>query len=385
MRWRRLLKSAAAVGGALALGCEAAPSVRASLGDVPAAALVMAAAEEPAIRLQKPEKEAPARASGEEAEPPPSSGEVLARIRATVNGAPILESEVREAAIGSIGQLLRVAASERAREEQKILDGVLDQLVDRELLYQDAIAKLKRAGKKDIFDRVKEAADKEFQKWLRNAKAGFKSDDEFRLYLQSMGTSIEGQRRLRERMFIAEEYLRSNIMRYVDRATGPQEVLDYYRTHPEEFTRTDSVQWQDIFILASKFPSREEARRFADALAARARAGGDFVALGKQYDDGLAKDQQGMGIGSERGKIRPPEAEAVVFSLKPGEVGPVIELPGGFHIVKVVKREYAGPMPYDDKVQLAIKDKIRNEVYVKERKRFIEELRRNAQIEKLSR
>ncbi len=383
MRWQRLLGSAAvAVGVAAAPGCGTAPPVRAAVGEMPAPTLVVGAAEEPAVRLQKPEGES-SRVVTASSPVPPAPGEVVVSVRATVNGQAILDSEVRDAALGQMSGLLRVAASDRAREEQKILDGALDAIIDRELLYQDAVNKLRRAGKKDIFDKVKESADKEFQRWVRSVKSQFHGDDEFKQYLQAMGTSLESQRRLRERMYVAEEYLRSNVLRFVDRATGPQDVLDYYRTHPEEFTRADKLEWQDIFLLASRFPTRDEARRFAESLAVRARDGEDFVALGRQYDDGLAKDQQGLGLGSERGKVKPPEAEEILFKLRAGEVGPVIELRDGFHVVKVLRRDYAGAMPYDEKVQLAVKEKIRNDVYQKERKRFLDELRKSAQIEKM--
>ena len=43
--------------------------------------------------------------------------------------------------------------------------------------------------------------------------------------------------------------------------------------------RQDSVQWQDIFILASKHSSWEAAQQFAEDLAAKARQGADFVKL----------------------------------------------------------------------------------------------------------
>ena len=377
MRWQQMLGSAVVVVGTASLGCKSSLPLHPT-GGLSSSALVRAA-DGPAVRSQKPEAEDVVPASA----PSPVSGQVVASIRAWVNGKPILDSEVREAAIGGMRELLRVDVAERAREERKLLDGALDQIIDRELLYNDAMEKLRRANKRDVYEKIKEAADRDFQRWLGTVKKAFPSDAEFKQYLQAMGTSFEAQRRQRERMFIAEEYLRSTVMRYVERAAAPQEILDYYKGHPEEFRRTDSVQWQDIFVLAGKFPTRDDARRFAENLAARARAGEDFVALCRQHDDGLAKDQQGMGLGSERGKVRPPEVEPVVFALKPGEVGPVVELPGGFHVVKVIRREYEGVLPFDEKVQTTVREKMRNEVYQKERKRFVEELRRNAQIEKV--
>jgi parvulin-like peptidyl-prolyl isomerase len=387
MNWQRLLGAAAVIVAAATSGCESAPASRTARLGVPPSALVPSS-ETVGIRLQKPDEEV--RTTSAISPPPlppsgPGESEVVAVVLATVNGAPILDSEVREAAIGPLSALARLPEGERLREAEKIINAVLDQIIDRELLYQEAITRVKKSGKKDILDKLREAANKDFDRWVRVAKANFKNDEEFRQFLASRETSLEGQRRLRERMFIAEEYLRSGIMRYVDRAANHQEVLDYYRSHPEEFTRGDSVQWQDIFIRASKFPTREEAQRFAEALAARARTGEDFVRLCVEYDDGLSAGQQGAGIGTRRGEIKPVEAEPVVFRLREGEVGPVIELSTGFHIVKVVKREYAGLMPLDAKVQTTIRDKLRNVVYQRERKQFLEELRRNAVIDKKKR
>ena len=54
------------------------------------------------------------------------------------------------------------------------------------------------------------------------------------------------------------------------------------------------------------------------------------------------------------GEIQPAIAENVVFSLKAGEVGPVIDMGFGFHVVKVVERDYAGLEPLDEKCQAKI-------------------------------
>ena len=75
-------------------------------------------------------------------------------------------------------------------------------------------------------------------------------------------------RRLWERNFMAMEYLRSRVHPYVE-GIGPQQILDYYEKHPDDFHRPDSVQWQDLFIVAERYPSRDDARRFAEELAER--------------------------------------------------------------------------------------------------------------------
>jgi len=404
MRGLRLWEAcavAAAVAVAL-VGCESGPMVRGGISPQDLVLTSIDPVAPPAVRAQKSDTDPPVAAAAPREAPPavalPARGlvpvnatlgslgqaDTVAAIRATVNGVPILDSELREASLGYQRELAGLTGEERARQERKVVGAILDTLIERELLYQEAASRLKKLGKNNnIMEKLKEAADKEFQRWLRAAKAGFPSDEEFKEYLRALHTSVEGQRRMRERLFIAEEYLRSNIMRHVDRAASHEEVLAYYKSHPEEFTQADSMQWQDIFVLAAKYPSREEARRAAESLAARARAGEDFVKLCKEHDDGVSAAKNAAGIGTRKGDIRPAEAEEVLFGLKDGDVGPVIEIATGFHVIRLAHREYAGLRPFDDKVQIAIRDKIKNEVYQRERKRFLDELKKDAAIEKM--
>src|SRR5437016_773339 len=139
MQWQRLLRSAAAVVGAAALGCESAPSLRAA--DPPVAA-----------RLQK------ADADGKPVTPaglvtsldPLPGGRVVASVCATVNGVPIFDDEVNEAALGPLSALRPGSEDEYKNEVKKIKAAALEQLIERELLVQEAESKLKKAGKKDV-------------------------------------------------------------------------------------------------------------------------------------------------------------------------------------------------------------------------------------------
>jgi parvulin-like peptidyl-prolyl isomerase len=87
-----------------------------------------------------------------------------------------------------------------------------------------------------------------------------------------------------------------------------------------------------------------------------------------------------LGIGTERGKIQPVDVEPTVWSLRPGEVSGLIQTPAGYHVVKVVEREYAGVRPFDAKVQTEIRDKLRNQSREVEYQRMIEELWRKGPV-----
>jgi hypothetical protein len=197
--------------------------------------------------------------------------------------------------------------------------------------------------------------------------------------MQRAGLSIEGLRRQTERNFMMTEYIRSLIFPAIQRISVPQ-IREYYEEHPEEFQLADRVKWMDIFVDASRFPSPAAAREHAESLVARARQGEDFAALVKQFDHGDSSLRGGIGLGEKKGEIQPAIAENVVFSLKAGEVGPVIDMGFGFHVVKVVERDYAGLEPLDEKCQAKIKKMLGNVIAEREYKRIVSDLKRTATI-----
>lgn len=304
-----------------------------------------------------------------------------AAIWATVNGKPILEDEVRESCHHFLIELQKAPEPIRSVRVKEVLLRERDRLIEQELLLQDAYSRLSKAGKQ-YMDKLKEAAGKQFDRQLRLYKTHYnvKSDAELKKLLSNQGMSLEGIRRQKEREFIATEYLRSRIMPAIEDVT-PSQMIEYFRAHPDEFTALDRVEWQDIFIASSEHPTPEAARKHAETIANRVRAGEDFAKLAEQYDNGYTRRTGGVGVGQQRGQIGPPELEPYVFQLREGEVGSVIEVPAGFHVIRVVKREYAGVRPFDEKVQSEIRNKLRNEIFSGETKRILADLRRQGTIE----
>jgi parvulin-like peptidyl-prolyl isomerase len=328
----------------------------------------------PLTRSQKPEKKIPDLDYQPERSGEAANSQKIASIRVMVNNRPIFDEEVRQAC----GPLL---AGRSSAEQAEILTKTLSNLVDQELLLQDALTKLKQSGSKYL-EKVKEAANKEFDRQIKEnmKKTGIKTDEEFKAALDRQGISLESMRKQVERSFIAQEYLRSQILPAIEHQVAHPQILEYYQKHPEQFQVPDSVEWQEIFIDAGQHASRDEARFFAQQIALKLQQGQDFAQFSK-YDDGDSVLRKGMGYGSKRGEIQPPEAEPILFKLKDGEVGPLIEMDNGFHVIRLVKRTQAGQLPFDDKAQNQIRDKLRSEIFGKESKRIMAELRRKAQVE----
>src|SRR5262245_15982145 len=170
----------------------------------------------PRSRSQKPEAE-PAKLEPPKSllDMPPERGgdpnicQVCASIRATVNGKAILDEEVRQGCFAALQQSVRenLNPEERAARQKQILTTTIDILVEREMMVQDATARLKSPQGKKFLEKMTEVANKEFDRWLSNLKSNLqlKSDDEVKEWLRVQGLSIEGMRKQKEKQLIAEE------------------------------------------------------------------------------------------------------------------------------------------------------------------------------------
>ncbi|MSR32237.1 MAG: hypothetical protein EXR99_12095 [Gemmataceae bacterium] len=295
-------------------------------------------------------------------------------IVATVNGDALLEEEV----LLSISQGLADGGNEAARWKHAV-----NQLVEREVVIQDAVTKLSRNPQaRKFLDKLQEMASKEFDRYMRLLRERNKaeSEEEFTKLLESQGVSLALLRRQSERNFMALQYMQSRIIPNLDRI-GHVQIREYYQTHQDDFQVPDSVEWRDIFISYKPEVSKEETRKLAETILTRAKKGGDFTQLSLEFCHGDGKFRNAEGIGRKKGEIKPRQVEDYLFSMKDGELGPLVEMSTGFHIIQLVKREHAGVRPFDEKVQKQIRDRLRNEAAQFEMKRIVTELKRNAVIE----
>jgi len=309
-----------------------------------------------------------------------SSGAIAVRMRATVNGIPIMEDELREALAPYLGELIQVPESQRAAALQKLNERELNRLIERELVLEEAMAKIKGLNRPTVMEELKKEAAKDADKRVREVKTALKmqSDDEFKVVLASQGMSVAGLRRQSERSFMMMEYVRNLIYPTIQRISL-QQMRDYYNQHPDEFKTEDSVQWQDLFIDASKHAAPAAARAHAEHVLARVKAGEDFAKLAQEFDDGDSKLRGGAGLGSKHGEILPAQAEELVWSLK-AEESSILDLGFGFHIVRIVKREYTGLRPFDVPCQMEIRKKLQGVIAEREYRRIVDDLKRKATI-----
>lgn len=293
----------------------------------------------------------------------------------------VTDQEVIEA-VRQRPELAGIGGHELRAKEKELYAVMLRKIIERELILDDMYAKLKKNNKTLVIDDIKDFATKGADANLRGIRKdlGLDTEEKFQMWLRAQGLSEPVIRRQMERQMMAEEYVRS-ALKEKGRAPGFAELRVYYDRHGDEFKTEDKVKWLDIFISFNKHATPQAAYDHAAAIRRQAAAAGaDFVALSKKYDNGLASGTNGLGIGSTRGKIQPADVEPALWALQPGQVSGLVETPAGYHIVKVLEREYAGPKAFDAKVQADIRKKLTDQYRAIEYQKMVEDLWRRGAV-----
>jgi peptidyl-prolyl cis-trans isomerase D len=148
-----------------------------------------------------------------------------------------------------------------------------------------------------------------------------------------------------------------------DAKITPEEVELYYRMNTERFTQKKRVKARHILIEVNPqegSDAEEKARKKAVDLRTQIEEGGDFAQLAKQFSKDSATASKGGDLGFfEKGQMV-KEFEEVAFSLKAGELGPVVRTPLGFHIITVEALEEEKTEPLE-KVQTLIEEEFKSE------------------------
>src|SRR5258707_9819035 len=156
-----------------------------------------AATAAPVTRSQKPEKKVSDLDFQPERTGEAANAKKVASIRVMVNTRPIFDEELRQACAPLL-------IGKTPAEQAEVFNLSLSNLVDQELLMQDALANLGQSGKKYL-ERVKTAATAEFDRQVKEnmQKNGIKTQDDFKVLLDRKEISLDGMRRQVERSFIA--------------------------------------------------------------------------------------------------------------------------------------------------------------------------------------
>lgn len=162
------------------------------------------------------------------------------------------------------------------------------------------------------------------------------------------------------------------------------EVKNYYEANKEKFRKPESVKLSEIFLsTVGKDP--KEVRERADKLVAQLRAGADFKALAMVQSERevngkrVAPESKGeLGTYAMSDITKAEVSDALKKVTAAGGITNPLDTDGGIIILRVDERTPAGEAVFDDN---KVREAITYSRLDKERKTYIDNLRREAYIE----
>jgi parvulin-like peptidyl-prolyl isomerase len=130
-------------------------------------------------------------------------------------------------------------------------------------------------------------------------------------------------------------------MSIVDVPLTRAEVERYHREHIDKYSVAEQIRARHILITpeGQGREADEKARREAEDLLQRIRAGEDFARLAERYSDDPPTRARGgdLGFFSHGAMLEPFERAA--FAMKPGEVSEPVKTEVGYHLIQVLEHE----------------------------------------------
>jgi peptidyl-prolyl cis-trans isomerase SurA len=261
------------------------------------------------------------------------------RIAAVVGDTPIPLSRVDEELNLALAEMQRAGrpVPQDSAGMMALRRDVLDRLIDDELLVQQA----RRDTTVKVTDQQVQSA---VETSLRQTRAQFSSDFEFRRQLQLAGLGTPEEYRL----MLTEQVRRQLLMRdLVQRRTErgdlkpipptEDEIREHWeRTRDEQPRRPPTVSFRQIVVRPRPTDeARASTRALADSVLREIRAGADFATAARRFSDDPGTKEEGGDLGWFRRGRMVREFEMVAFSLRPGQVSEVAETPFGFHVIQV--------------------------------------------------
>ncbi len=259
----------------------------------------------------------------------------MSSVAATVDGTPILVSDVLEAHAANLA-----AAREQLPEEkyQKLLDQLirreLPRFIDETVLMNAALAKLDD----DKREQLEQQLDDFFTQRLDEIQkqAGASTLAELEAKMQAQGTTLSNLRRAFGRQQLAAQSMQLH-QTQEPTVTRP-ELLAEYEKRIEDYKLPAQVKWQQIWVSYAKHGGKKQAMAVLDRAIAELRNGTDFASVARKYSDGVMAAKGGHWDWTRKGSLANPEVERLLFELNVGEIGQVIAGEKAYQIVRATER-----------------------------------------------
>jgi peptidyl-prolyl cis-trans isomerase C len=289
-------------------------------------------------------------------------------IAAKVNGVPITALDLNRSFQAHV-QVPYSAVQEDPRAKE-VLRQILDNLIDRELLLQQAKS-LKMAV-------PPQQVDAQMQQLVQR----FPSQEAFEQALTAQNLTVDTLKKDVEGQLLRQQLVKKEILDKVN--VSARDVQNYYDKNKPKYVEAEQVHARHILIkVPQEVSPADDAKQKgkADDALNRAKKGEDFAALAKEFSDDGSKENGGDLGFFPRGRMV-AEFEEAAFALQPGQTSEIVRTQFGYHIIKVEERKAGRALPFDEAKEQVKEDLTREQTYERYQQ-YMAGLRNKAKVEVL--
>ena len=296
---------------------------------------------------------------------PKAQAEIIDKIVVVVNDEIITRGEVDRVLTPIYKQFKSVYEKDELIEKlEEARKNILERLIQDKLL-------LNEAKKMDL-----EIEESEIDEKMEEVIGRFASEEEFKKAIAQQNIVVSELRNKYKDRLLIDKVIDIEIRKNI--SVTPNEVVNYFADHKEDFRETKKIKLRSILIKIDDARSEREAQKLANEILSRLTQGGDFALLAQMYSNGPYADKGGdMGWVKEGDLME--KVNDIVFSLKENQISGIIKTGLGFHIFKAEKLEDEKLLSFPE-----VKEKIEQFLYKQKINehlaKWIDELKENAYI-----
>jgi peptidyl-prolyl cis-trans isomerase SurA len=304
--------------------------------------------------------------------------EVIDGIAAIVNNDVVTLSQVRDligARERSLREIYRGAELENKLKEMRL--SAIKDLIDRQLILQE-FRKLQEKGAA-IPDYV---ADDRIQAIIRQEFGGDRAA--FVRTLQAQGYTLTQFREIEKEKIVIQAMRQQKVDNNF--VISPTQIQAYYEKNRQAYATPEQVKLRMIVIRegsSSDIPDIGSKKELAEEIRDKVAKGAEFDRMAEMYSEDETTQQVGGDWGWIERNTLNEKLTNVAFSMRPGEVSPVIGIDNTYYIITVEAKRNATIKPIGD-VRNEIEKNLIQQERTKAQERWLDTLRQKAYIKILS-
>ena len=204
------------------------------------------------------------------------------------------------------------------------------------------------------------ANEKEVKIALTNFKGQYPSEEVFKKEMAKYNSSEEQLLKEIERSYRVKALLDKEVVSGI--VVSEEKAKEFYEKNSQQFMQKEGIRASHILVAAMEKEGetkRAEAKKTAEELLIKAKAGEDFAKLAKEFSDDKGTGARGGDLNFFGKGMMVPAFEEAAFKLKTGEISEVVETQFGYHIIKATGKRKEMLQPFEN-VKESVMQRLKN-------------------------